>query len=52
MVRIQNPPRFQGKTVNDVVEAYLELLSQYRMGQIRHNELVDWINKEFVNANH
>ena len=51
MVRMQNPPVFQGKRVNDVVEAYLDLLAQYKQGQIRHNELVDWINKELVNAN-
>ena len=51
MVRMQNPPVFQGKKVNDVVEAYLDLLAQYKQGQIRHNELVDWINKELVNAN-
>ena len=40
-----------GIDVNDVVEEYLDLLAQYKQGQIRHNELVDWINKELVNAN-
>ena len=51
MVRMQNPPVFTGKKVNDVVDSYLDLLHLYKQSQIRHNGLVDWINKELVDAN-
>lgn len=51
MVRMQDPRIFEGEKVKDVILAYLELLAQYKQGQIRHNELVNWINKEIVNAN-
>ena len=51
MVRRQDPRIFEGEKVKDVILAYLELLAQYKQGQIRHNELVNWINKEIVNAN-
>lgn len=50
MVRMQDPRVFEGEKVKDVILAYLELLAQYKQGQIRHNELVNWINKEIVNA--
>lgn len=43
---MENPKRFTGRTVNDLVEAYLDLLDQYRKGQIRHNDLVDFLNTE------
>ena len=45
MIRAEPVKQFNGKKVGDLVESYLDLISQYRKLSIRHNDLVDWINK-------
>lgn len=45
MIRAEPVKKFNGKKVGDLVESYLDLISQYRKLSIRHNDLVDWINK-------
>ena len=42
-VKSDLPPVFMGKTVADLVDYNLDLLSQYRKLSIRHDALVDWI---------
>lgn len=43
-VRAEKPPVFNGKTVGDLVDYNLDLLSAYNKLSIRHDALVDWIN--------
>ena len=42
-VKSELPPVFMGKTVADLVDYNLDLLSQYRKLSIRHDALVDWV---------
>lgn len=49
MIRAEPVKQFNGKKVGDLVESYLDLISQYRKLSIRHNDLVDWINKNNKN---
>lgn len=41
-----SPNVFTGKTVADLVDAHIDLLNLYKQGQIRHNELIDWLNED------
>lgn len=43
-VKAEKPPVFNGKTVGDLVDYNLDLLSAYNKLSIRHDALVDWIN--------
>ena len=45
MIKAEPVKQFHGTKVGDLVESYLELISQYRKLAIRHDDLVDWINK-------
>nr|DAI21491.1 MAG TPA: hypothetical protein [Caudoviricetes sp.] len=40
----EKPPVFNGKTVGDLVDYNLDLLTSYNKLSIRHNALVEWIN--------
>jgi len=46
MVKGADVPVFYGSTVYDLVDYCLDLLNQYNELQIRHNTLVDWVNKD------
>ena len=43
-VMAEKPPVFNGKTVGDLVDYNLDLLTSYNKLSIRHNALVEWIN--------
>ena len=49
MIKAEPVQPFTGKKVGDLVESYLNLITQYRKLSIRHNDLVDWINKNNKN---
>lgn len=44
MIKSERIHTFTGSTVGDLVEHYLDLISQYRKLAIRHDDLIDWIN--------
>lgn len=43
-VKAEKPPVFNGKTVGDLVDYSLDLLTSYNKLSIRHDALVNWIN--------
>ena len=49
MIRAEPVDPFIGSTVGDLVHSYLDLIFQYKKLSIRHNDLVDFINKNNKN---
>lgn len=43
-MKAEKPPVFNGKTVGDLVDYSLDLLTSYNKLSIRHDALVNWIN--------
>ena len=49
MIRAEPIDPFIGSTVGDLVHSYIDLITQYKKLSIRHNDLVDFINKHNKN---